>query len=280
MSKLMLIPSNLNINGIIDYADAFLFGLDDMCVNMPFKVTIDELEKVNNLLIEHNKELFVSMNKNFYSSELDNIKENLLKLEKLNISGIFYADTCFINLKKELNLKTPLIWSQEHLTTNYETINFWGEYGVDGAYLSAEITLKEIEEIRKNTELKLFVPIFGYFPIFTSKRHAVKNYLDNFKLKDSSKINYIEKENKTYPIVDDKEGSTVYSSNILDGYLEYLNLDVDYVSLNSFLIDDEVFKIISKAFKEKKEINIEEMLKNVDKGFLYKETVYKVKNYE
>lgn len=282
MSKLMVIPSNTRIEKQLKYADAFLFGIDNMSVNMPFTVSIDEIKNLNKLLTDNNKELFVSLNKNFYSKELEKIKKILLELEKLNIAGIFYADTCFINLKKELKLNTLLIWSQEHLTTNYQTINFWSNYGVDGAYLSGEITLKEIKEIRKNTTVKLIVPIFGYLPMFTSKRHAVKNYLDNFMLNDNSKINYIVKENKTYPIVDNKEGTVVYSSNILNGYDEYLSLDIDYVTLNSFLIESDKFLEILKIYKEKKykEEYIDNIIENLDKGFLYKETIYKVKNYE
>ena len=37
--------------------------------------------------------------------------------------------------------------------------------------------LDNILEIRKNTQVKLMVNIFGYLPMFVSKRHIVKNYL-------------------------------------------------------------------------------------------------------
>ena len=172
------------------------------------------------------------------------------------------------------------MWSQEHLTTNYETMNFWNSYGVKYTYVSSDITLKEIEEIKKKSKCKLIVPIFGYIPIFTSKRHVVKNYLDNFNLKNNSKTNYIEKENKLYPIVDNKEGTVVYSSHILNGYDEYKKLeDIDYFTLNSFNIESDKFINVLKMYKEKKvkEEKIDKLFENIDKGFLYKETIYKVK---
>lgn len=283
MTKLLIMPSNINIEGTLEYSDGYLFGLKDMSVNMPLDITLEEVKNINKIIKENNKELFISLNKNFLSSELDDLKIVLKELDSLDITGIFYADTCFINLKKELDLKTPLVWSQEHLTTNYETINFWKSYGVEYTYLSSEITLEEIKEIRENTTSKLIVPIFGYLPMFTSKRHAVKNYLDNFKLEDNSKINYIEKENKIYPIIDNKEGTVTYSSHILNGYEEYKTLDkIDYVTLNSFDIKEDIFNKIVKIYKEKTESeeSIEALLDNLDKGFLYKETIYKVKNYE
>lgn len=280
MKKLMIIPSNLEIDETLKYADAYLFGLQNMSVNMPFEITLEELKKINLELKKNDKDLFIALNKNFYTSELDSLKVILKEIDKLDIKGIFYADTCFINLKKDLNLKTDLVWSQEHLTTNYETMNFWNSYGVKYTYVSSDITLKEIEEIKEKSKCKLIVPIFGYIPIFTSKRHAVKNYLDNFNLKNNSKTNYIEKENKLYPIVDNKEGTVVYSSHILNGYDEYKKLEnIDYFTLNSFNIESDKFINVLKMYKEKKvkEEKIDKLFQNIDKGFLYKETIYKVK---
>lgn len=266
MSKLLVIPNKKELDYL---CDGYILGLKDFSVNMNLEFTLDEIKKITD------KEVFVAINKNIYSHELDELKRNLIELDKLNIKGVLFADTALINLKKELNLNINLVWSQEHLVTNYQTINNWSEYGVNMAYLSTDITLREIKEIKENTSVKLIAPIFGYIPIFTSKRHEIKNYLDNFNLKDNSSINYIEKENEIYPIVETQEGTVVYSNHILNGYKEYLDLDIEYVTLNAFNIEDAEFKNVLKVFKEKKEKDLE--FKNSDKGFLYKETIYKVK---
>jgi len=274
MTKLLIMPSNLNIKNTLEYADGYIFGLNNYSVNMPNSISLEELKEISK---QTDKDIFVALNKNIHSSELENLKEILKQIEELNLKGIFYADTCFINLKKELNLKTPLVWSQEHLTTNYETINNWNDFGVEYAYLSAEITLNEIKEIEEKSNAKLIVPIFGYLPIFTSFRREVKNYLDNFNLKDESKIYYIEKEGKEYPIIDNNEGTVTYSSHILNGYEEYLEFkNIEYVTLNSFNIEEDKFIEVLKLYKNKTG-NIDNLFDNLDKGFLYKETIYKVK---
>lgn len=279
MTKILIMPSNMNIEKTYSNTDGYIFGLNKWSVNMPLDISLDELKQIKKQIKE--KELFISLNKNIYSSELEELKKVLQELDELNLSGILYADTCFINLKKELHLKTPLVWSQEHLTTNYATINFWNQYGASYTYLSPEITLEEIKEIRKHTHVKLIVPIFGYLPMFTSKRHIIKNYLTHFHLKDHSKINYIEKEHKTYPIYDNEEGTVAYTAHILNGFEEYLELeDMDYVTLNSFTIEEETFLKVLKIYKEKdisKKEEINNLFPNIDKGFLYKETIYKVK---
>lgn len=270
MTKILGIISNTNIDRYESYVDGFIFGLKDYSVNLPNYVSLEDIKN-----IKTDKEIFIAINKNIYSREIDELKGILKELDKLNIKGIMFADTCLITLKKELNLNTDLVWSQEHLTTNYETINNWYLEGVKYTYLSSDITLREIKEISSNTKSTLIVPIFGYIPIFTSFRHEVKNYLDNFDLKDNSKINYIEKEGKIYPIVDNKVGTVVYSNSILNGYTEYLDLDVPYVTINSFNIEDTEYIKVLKTFKEKKEKEL--IIDNSDSGFLYKETIYKVK---
>lgn len=268
MTKILVIPNKLNFD---EYdCDGFILGLKNYSVNMPYSYSLEDIKN-----IKTDKEIFICMNKNIFSSELDEVKNILLELDKLNIKGVLYADTCFVKIKKDLNLKLDLVWSQEHLTTNYETINYWNEFGVNYVYISSDITYREIKEIKKSSKAKLIVPLFGYMPIFTSFRHEVKNYLDEFNLKDNSDINYIYKEDLIYPIVDNEIGTVVYSNYILNGYKEYKELEVDYVALNSFNIDDEDFKNVLKVFKEKKLDDLE--FKNSSKGFLYNETIYKVK---
>ena len=282
MTKLMVIAYNNNIKNI--NADAFLYGIKGMSVNMPIYYSIDELEIIINNIKKEKKEVFISLNKNMHNKDLDELENILNKLSNLNIDGIFYYDVAVLSLAKKLKINIPLVWSAEHLTTNYSTINYWNKYGVTYTNISCEITKDEILDIRKNTDSKLIATVFGYLPMFVSKRHLVDCYLEKFKIKDNSKQYYLEKNNEMYPIVDDSLGTNIYSSKILNGYSEYLTFvdnNIDYVLLNSYLIDDEIFIKIVDIFKNKSTNGEEEISKllnnNVDKGFLYKETIYKVK---
>ena len=125
--------------------------------------------------------------------------------------------------------------------------------------------------------------IFGYIPMFTSKRHIVKNYLNRFNLEDKSKVNYMEKEGKMYPIFD-KDCTTAFTDTILNGINEYYNMDVDYFVINGFLIPDlefsEVLKIIKNTNKNNVEnsyLKINEMFNNTSSLFMHQETVTRVK---
>ncbi len=281
---LLTIPSKKEQNIT---SDGVILGIKSLSVNLPFYIELEDLQDYMDLK-KRGKKIFIMLNKNMHNKDLEKLKKTMLELEQYSIDGVFYYDISVVNLKEKLQISYPLIWSQEHLTTNAGTCNFWAQHGIEGVYLSSEITLNEIEEIRKNTNVSLFVNIFGYLPMFDSKRHLVKNYLKCFRLTENGNLYYLKKEGNEYPIVDDENGTTVYSAHILNAAKEVLKLQqigTEYVVLNSFLIEEEAFHQIVHLLQNLTEENQEQIentinklcRQNVDKGFLYKETIYKIK---
>lgn len=278
MTKLMLIPSDKKF----DYnCDSYLIGIDGLSVNMPIYYSIDEVEDLC-----FDKEIFVNLNKNMHSYDLEILENILVRLSKLNIKGVFFYDISVLSIVKRLGLNIPLVWAQEHMTNNYMSVNFWKDKGVAYTLLSEEISVKDIIDIKKNSDSKLVVPIFGYFPMFVSRRHLKKNYLERFSLSDDSSINYIAKEGFKYPIVDSSV-TTVYTSSYLNGIKDFVSFSdcgIDYVLLNSFLVSDDkmnnvlnMFNSVNDNNKEEYFDSISDMLGNVDTFFLHKESIYKVK---
>ncbi len=275
--KTLVIPSSLKMIDKLN-CDGVIVGIKSLAVNMPFYIDLEDIKNIKN------KEVFVALNKNMHNSDLDLLKDTLIKLNDYNIRGVIYYDISIVNYYQELDLNYDLVWSQEHMTNNYYTSNFWYENGVKYTWVSNDITLREMKEIEENTKSSLMVTLFGYIPIFASRRHLVKNYLKTFNLDSDKTINYISKEGKTYPLVDSELGTYGYSDFILNGLKEKLLLDYDYIVLNSFLIDDDkfikvldIFNDVDKDNVDKLEEEINKMFTNTKKGFFYEETVYKVK---
>ena len=279
-----MVGTKKDVLKVSPYTDAFLLGVQDFSTNFACYFTVAEISKLVNELPE--KEIFVSVNKNMHEQDLEPLKKLLRKLNNLNIAGIYYYDPALVLLKQEGIIKHPLIWHQEHLTTNYATCNFWHQAGVSGACLSGEITLKEILEIQKHVTMPLTVPVFGYLPMFVSRRNLVENYLKIFHLPKKGEHYQIRKEGYTYPIINDSMGTQVYSSHILNAYRELSILKearISYVLLNGFQIPSDIFLEVLKLYQsedgnEEVESQISDLLnQNTDKGFLYKETIYRVK---
>lgn len=254
MGKKAVIISSMDLAlKIVNDVDAYLVPLDRFSINYPNTFNIDDIKK----LIGLKKEVFVFINKNIHNSEIDELKQILIKVDRLGVNGIIFYDISLVKLKKEMNLKTELVWNQEHLVTNYGTVNYWHSKGVNYAYLSSELTKREIDEIRENTDVGIFVNVFGYIPIFTSRRHLVNNYLDTFNIDKSG--NRIYKEGKFYHVVDADNGTYVYCDYVLNTF----DVEADYLVYNSNFIDN-FDKVIYNDLKK-------------EDGFLYKETIYKVK---
>lgn len=284
MTKIMTIPTNDNLSIVSRYSDAILLGVKNMSTNLPNSYCVDDIRNIIDTY--RDLEVFVALNKNMHSKDLDLLKTILKELDKLNIAGIFYYDIAVLEYHREMALKIPLVWSQEHLTTNYATMNYWHEQGASYTYVSSEITLDEILDINEKTDMNLIVPIFGYLPMFVSKRNLVKNYLEYFHLNKDSKTYSLHKENSYYPIDNTDMGTVVYSAHILNGLSEFKVLEekgVSYVTLNSYRIDPTDFEKVLKLYCNREYENdeiVEDIFSNIDKGFLYKETVYRVKKNE
>ena len=277
---ILIMPDNINqIKDNKNLYDGVILSIDKFSVNSRYTLSINEIKDI--IKIIPNKEVFISINKNIENTELDELENILLSLNELNIKGVLYSDVALVTYKDKLNY--DLVWAQEHLVTNYETINYWHDFGVNYAYLSSDLNINEINIITKNTDVKLMANIFGYQSMFVSKRHIVKNYLNNFNIKDNSKIHFMKKEGKTYPIIDSNY-TYVFANNIFNGIKEYYNMNVDYYVVNGFLIDNEkltkVLSIIGNITKENVEdssLQVMDIFTNIDTGFLYKDVVSKVK---
>jgi len=258
--------------------DGVILGIQGLSVNMPAYFKLEDIKDIQN------KEIFIALNKNMHNSDIPKLEETLRKLEDYPIQGVIFYDLSVVNLKKKLNISYPLIWHQEHMTNNYNTVNFWYQQGVEMSYISSDITLREMKEIKENTKSKLMVTVFGHLPMFVSRRPLISNYKATFQLDSNQEEYQIEKEEKTYPLIENEEGTVVYTSFIVEGLREMLELDYEYVVLNSYDIEEEIFQKIVSIFKEtnsnnidKQEKQIHTLLPNTEKGFFYEETVYKVK---
>jgi putative protease len=279
----------VNINHIDDInnsSDAYLAGIRDFSVNMP-SFDIDNIKKIIDSCNNKHKDIFIGINKNIHEEELNSLKNILLELDKYQVTGIIFYDMALLQLKKELKLHNNLVWGQEHMTTNSSTINFFYQKGVKYTLLSSELSYDELNEIVNESKSKLIIPLFGYQSMMVSRRKLINNYLSTFNIRNNDQLRYMSKEGKRYALEENNGGTIVYSSYILNGLKEALKLSKkgNYIYLNSFNIPSNIFKEVINIYKDTNESNVdinEEKINKLlegktDKGFLYHETVYKVR---
>ena len=135
MSKILVAPSSISeMKKLKNLIDGFIIGIDNFCVNVSMCINVNDLSILNCF---KNKDIFVCVNKNIHNNELDDIKDLLIKLNQYNIKGVLYYDVGILNIYNSLDLNYDLVWAQEHLTTNYSTINYWYDFNVKYTYISS-----------------------------------------------------------------------------------------------------------------------------------------------
>lgn len=267
--------------------DTFIVGLENYSINYPQA----SLEKIKKLSSKVN--LFVAINKNLFNNELDKIKDVLIYLSELSIMGVLYYDLGLLNIVLENKINIDLVWHQTHMVTNYNTCNYYNSKGVKYSFLANEITLDEILEIKKNTNMKLMVEVFGYPIMSHSRRSLLTNYFKSIgKNKENRTYNLTDKENK-YLLKETDNGASILFGKPINGtkpLFDLINNKIDYSVLDMQEVDiDTGLEVVDKYIyinnnidtindTEKEEI-IESMnnLIGNSTNFFYKKTIYKVK---
>lgn len=276
---------NLGIN-------TFLLPLEKFSVEYSKYYSLDDIKAIRKNYPEIT--LFVSINKNIMNEEIDSLKDILIKLDSLNIKGVFFYDSALIRLKKKLKLNIPLVWAQTHMVTNYNSCNYYYDNGVEYAMLSKELRLDEVKEIISKAKTKSIIELITKSSIAFSKRHLVTNYYTNANEEAKDEVVVNEKISDTDLIVKENEdGSTFIKNSILNGFTildELIDTNLSYILIKEDYIDHNLFiKIITNLIyylnnykemdileKEKFIENQEELLGN-DTGFFFRKMIYKVK---
>lgn len=267
-------------------ASTFLFGLEGFSSVEAFTISLDELA---NLKSEYkDKKFFLAIDRNLFNDDLVALEEVLLEIDKLLIEGVMFYDLAVLNMALRLKIKTPLIWNQDFLVTNYETCRYYLDEGVKGAVLSSVLTTSEILDIAKNVSMDLFVPIFGYQSMAFSKRKLISNYYDNFALDDKKSSLHILERGKRYLIKESKFGTKLLSDEVLNGIMEVCKLNdagVKYLILSSEDMPFDVFEKVLDCYLlaldgySLEELNqrIVSLIPNSSSIFFNRKTIYKVK---
>lgn len=273
--EILIKPTN-NIDEYME-ADGFVLPLLNFSVDYNNYYTFDEIKEIKNKTL---KKVFVVINKMIENDEVEELKNMMIQLDTLKIDGIFFYDLSILELKKELDLNVDLVWNNTHMVTNYYTCNYYYDKGCKYSYLSNEITIDEIIELKKNTKSSLIFMLLGYPVVSFSKRKLLTNSKFENKLKIKEPVSKQE-----YKVIESNFGTTFKYNKVRNNascLKELIDNNIDYI----YLIEDDInhseFINALKLTKEYINNHNNEYVKNMrnifgsDTGFLYRKTIYKV----
>ncbi len=283
--KVIIEPSTKN-NDLNKYTDGLILSLKNYSSQSYLTYTIEEIKEI--IKENKDKEIFINMNKNFFNNEIESLKEMLIEIDQLNITGIFFYDLAILKLKKEYNLKTDLIWNQTYFVNNYKTCDYYYEKGVKYAALSKEITQEEIKEIITKSKITSMVETISMPSVAFSKRKLLTNYYKDLNKEAKKKLIIKEKTTKDeYQVLEDETGTNFFLNKITNAtsiIKELYEYNCPYIILREYGIEHDLFKellydtqkYIKGNCQDEEYINKYKNLGDFT-NFFFKKTIYRVK---
>lgn len=279
--KLLVEPmnkENLKFN-----CDGLILAIKDYAVESNTYFTLDEIKNISD---SFSGEIFVKLNKNLMNDDIPFVKDILVQLDKMNITGVFFYDLAVLELKRELNLNIDLVWNQTHMVNNYKTCNYYYSKGVKYALLGKEITLDEILEIIDLSDITSMVEVVSKPSVAFSKRKLISNYYKDMGIDGSKEIIVNEKvSNLNFDIKEDSNGTVFFLDLITNGTSIIRDLydnGCSYIIMREYGIDNfrELVNDTMEYIKDSCS-DLSYVLKYKKLGdstnFFFKKTIYKVK---
>ena len=279
--KLLVEPmnkENLKFN-----CDGLILAIKDYAVESNTYFTLEEIKNISD---SFSGEIFVKLNKNLMNDDIPFVKDILVQLDKMNITGVFFYDLAVLELKRELNLNIDLVWNQTHMVNNYKTCNYYYSKGVKYALLGKEITLDEILEIIDLSDITSMVEVVSKPSVAFSKRKLVSNYYKDMGIDGSKEIIVNEKvSNLNFDIKEDSNGTVFFLDLITNGTVIIRDLydnGCSYIIMREYGIDNfrELVNDTMEYIKDSCS-DLSYVLKYKKLGdstnFFFKKTIYRVK---
>lgn len=279
--KLLVEPmnkENLKFN-----CDGLILAIKDYAVESNTYFTLEEIKNISD---SFSGEIYVKLNKNLMNDDIPFVKDILVQLDKMNITGVFFYDLAVLELKRELNLNIDLVWNQTHMVNNYKTCNYYYSKGVKYALLGKEITLDEILEIIDLSDITSMVEVVSKPSVAFSKRKLVSNYYKDMGIDGSKEIIVNEKvSNLNFDIKEDSNGTVFFLDLITNGTSIIRDLydnGCSYIIMREYGIDNfrELVNDTMEYIKDSCS-DLSYVLKYKKLGdstnFFFKKTIYRVK---
>lgn len=266
MKQIYVVPDKeKDINNILSKdIQGIILGVNNLSIYNS-ELDIDKIISISN---NTNKKVIIAINKMIHNKDLELVKEVLNKIKNTNIYGVLFYDLGILKLANEMNIDKELILSQEHLNASINSNNFYNKRNIKGSLITSDITCDELLEIKEKTNMNIYYTVYGYLPIFYSRRYLITNYFKYINKEVNSDKYYIFDKDNKYLIKEREYGTIIYSPlvNLINNInkLKDINMVIDL----SYTDD---LNTINKFINEEKEENVYE-------GFFNTKTIYKLRS--
>ena len=140
------------------YIGGNAYGLRESCRKLlPMKRWLKGLHLLKLIMLK----AYVAANMVTHEGNQEGAGEFFRQLRDVGISAVIVSDPALIEICATEAPGLPIHLSTQASATNYETLEFWREEGLERVVLAREVSMEEVAEIRKNTSVEIEAFIHG-----------------------------------------------------------------------------------------------------------------------
>lgn len=166
---------------------AFIYGADAVYIggnqyglrSRAGNFTYDEMREGVAFAKQYNGKVYVAANMVTHEGDEEGAGEFFKTLRDIGIDAVIVSDPALIEICAMEAPGLPIHLSTQASATNYETLNFWHQEGLERVVLAREVSMDEIKEIRQKTDVELEAFIHGAMCISYSGRCTLSNHMSN-----------------------------------------------------------------------------------------------------
>ena len=141
--------------------------------------SIDEIKEGCDFAHKLNKKVYLTLNIVFHNEDMDGVEEYIKDVVNAGIDAFIVSDPFIISHIKTNYPQVEVHLSTQNSTSNYKSVEYFKDEGIDRVVLARELSKNEIKEIIDKTGVDIEVFIHGAMCTCFSGRCALSNYVTN-----------------------------------------------------------------------------------------------------
>lgn len=126
---------------------------------------------------EHGAKVYVAANMVTHEGNQEGAGAFFREIRDVGIAAVIVSDPALIEICASEAPGLPIHLSTQASATNYETLEFWKNEGLERVVLAREVSMDEVAEIRKHTDVEIEAFIHGAMCISYSGRCTLSNHM-------------------------------------------------------------------------------------------------------
>ena len=141
--------------------------------------SIEEIKEGCDFAHKLNKKVYLTLNIVFHNEDMDGVEEYIKEVVDAGIDAFIVSDPFIISHIKTNYPGVEVHLSTQNSTSNYKSVEYFKDEGIDREVLARELSKNEIKEIIDKTGVDIEVFIHGAMCTCFSGRCALSNYVTN-----------------------------------------------------------------------------------------------------